>query len=470
MLIASEPSGADPHDAVAAPRRRDRWPARTLVALRGCPPRRVLLGAGALAYVALRVTRAVGVRPAVTPDSLIYLAPPGLHGRPPLVPAVFALLGHQLRVITLVHGVLSALCWLALAGVAVRLCKGRGARYLAGGGLLALGTCDAVARWDTAIGSDSLSLSLGVALVAASLWAAQRSSVRRVAVVAVLALLWSLARDSNSLVLGVAGVGGLAIASGGRRPWSWTAQALPMIFVAIFVLGQVSVSAGRRWQQSFDNVVGVRVLTDPARTRCFEAHGMPVAVEAMRGRYVVDVKTDPFVASPALARYRRWQDRSGRTTFVRCVLRDLGWALTAPFRTPETLSGPRGDPPLSSYGSPAFQAIVPAEIQSTLFTDRNAPLVVETAFVLAVVVAAVLWRGSVPRSWWLPLAILVLAVPHGVIAWHADTIEVGRHALQAAVELRIGLVLVAALSIDALLRAAAPTHTATSSSGDAAVT
>jgi hypothetical protein len=49
------------------------------------------------------------------------------------------------------------------------------------------------------------------------------------------------------------------------------------------------------------------------------------------------------------------------------------------------------------------------------------------------------WRRLNGRGLWAALALLLLSYPHLALVWHGDAMEVGRHALAAGVQLRLGL-------------------------------
>src|ERR1700730_13418956 len=64
----------------------------------------------------VRVLPILGANPPLNFDSHSFLARPGFTAsRPPVVPIVYTLLAHQVRVITIAQSVLAAACWAYLA-------------------------------------------------------------------------------------------------------------------------------------------------------------------------------------------------------------------------------------------------------------------------------------------------------------------------------------------------------------------
>jgi hypothetical protein len=217
--------------------------------------------------------------------------------------------------------------------------------------------------------------------------------------------------------------------------------------VGAALLGAVSIWTSGRSAASFDDVIAVRVLTKPDRQAYFLRHGMPRTIERLRWHLADQTNPhDPFFTAPDLASFRHWTSRKGRITYLLYAAEHPGWAVITPLRSPETLGGPVANPPLDGYGGPGYESLLPAEWQRLLFEDKPAALVLEVFAVIALAGLSMARRDRV--TWLLPAAVAALAVPHALIAWHGDTLEVGRHAVVAAIQLRIGLVMTAIVLAD----------------------
>jgi hypothetical protein len=423
----------------------------------------------ATVYVMLRLLPAAYGTPALTADSASYLHPVRLESQPPLTAAVYDLLAHDLRGIVLFQAALSAAAWLVLALVAGQ----RSHRFPLWSpvtlGILGLSLCDIVGRWDTAILSDSMSLSLGVLVLASLIYLRNGVTLRRTLAVAVLAILWSFSRDLNVLFVLGGGALTLAVIAGRwvfgptrRRPGPSTAAVLALTVVAALAL--IMADHEGRPDAPFDDVVGVRILADPAATAYFEKHGMPTAVLVMRGHYTGPiVAADPFFADPALASYRHWATTKGRITYLTYLLTHPRWALSAAFGNPETLAGPLTSPPLNLYGASNYQSLLPTEIQQIFFVPSNAALVLETAAMAALALLAG-YRGT-PDEWagrteFLAVSIGAAGCLYCVAACLSGGIETGRHALFGVVAIRIAMIFLGGTAVARLM--AARSNTASS--------
>jgi hypothetical protein len=263
--------------------------------------------------------------------------------------------------------------------------------------------------------------------------------------VLVVAAAWALTRDVDGVFLLV-----VAVAWWMFPPTRRLRLVVPagLAFLAIFAA--VSAAVAGRSAVSFDDVIGVRVLTDRQQQVFFLRRGMPSTVERLRGRLANEFDPhDPFITAPDLAGFRHWASREGRLTYFFYALQHPDWSIVLPLRSPETLGGPVANPPLSSYGGPGYESLLPTEAQRLLFEDKPAALVLEAIAVATVIAISRTRRGAQAPSG-LPLALAVLAVAHALLAWHGDTLEIGRHAITAAVVLRLGLVMCAVVHLDLL--------------------
>jgi hypothetical protein len=54
-------------------------------------------------------------------------------------------------------------------------------------------------------------------------------------------------------------------------------------------------------------------------------------------------------------------------------------------------------------------------------------------------------------SWYIPVALIVLAYPNAVIVFHAEPMEIGRHAVQMGVQLGVGFWMLLLFGMDIIL-------------------
>jgi hypothetical protein len=209
-------------------------------------------------------------------------------------------------------------------------------------------------------------------------------------------------------------------------------------------VGLAGVSAlaadhGERQDYPMRNVFEVRVLPYQDRVRWFADHGMPQAGEFLgpgaRGAHVEPGQA-PVVAvpddDPVLRDWLAWVGDGGRSAYARFLLTHPLYLVAEPLRSPERAFN-------NAQGDRGFYAPV---------DQRRLPLV--DGFVLPTV-AVVLLAGAVAgwavgRRMLTPLmaagaVIALLAVPHGVAAWHSDGMETARHLVVPALQLHLGVLL-----------------------------
>ncbi len=405
-------------------------------------PRLVMLG---VVYVGLRLLLAASHRAGINPDSADYLSGLTLRSRPPVVPFVYWMLGENTMRIAVVQGLVGGVSWLALAAAVQRTMRSRVAKAVVVGLVLIIGLTDVVCRWDSAMLTESFAISFGALFLAALVWMRERPASRAGWVLGVAAL-WALTREANAIYLVGLGIVWLALAPQLRAPRYWAALVTVSGIVALALTwGSAPGDA------SMHNVTGARVLMDPSMTTFFEDHGMPVSALRMRGQYSNHHDpTDPFRTAPDLSDYRDWAHQRGRTTYLAYMLFHPAWTVSEPLKSVEAWSGPLKSPPPTVYGSPQYKALLPAGVQRLLFPDRL--LVVMGELGVVGVLLAVAWtrRASRQLPVGLPLAVAGLAVAQMLLAWHADTIETGRHALIGVIQLRLAMAMLVAVTVDAL--------------------
>ena len=55
----------------------------------------------------------------------------------------------------------------------------------------------------------------------------------------------------------------------------------------------------------------------------------------------------------------------------------------------------------------------------------------------------------------MPVGVILLEIPHALLVYHGDTLEIPRHAILMAIMLRLGVLLLALFAIGALIEALA---------------
>jgi hypothetical protein len=416
---------------------------------------RLLFGAIALLCGLLHVWAGGATPLKILPDSDVYLgiaAKPIFStdflaaGRPPFVPLVFKLLGRNLAAIRWFQIALSVFAWSFLAWSILRFRLG--GRWAWGGaiGFLMLSLVGFVAQWEAAVLAESISLSLFVLVVGLGHHVVERPATGRVvAFIAVLSA-WVLSRDANAyeaLMLGAVLCPLVIVADRRRR------ASLLVIVGVTFVLfagASWSVNAGKRWVFPALNVLGQRILVSPEAARYFVDRGMPSppALAERAGKFA-SADDWAFYKDPRLESFRQWWFGHGKGTFTKYLLTHPSYLATGPARDHQVLTSPD----VSYYAPDAYRFVLVSSSSRLL-----PPWAVAAAWILVVAgLGVVLIRRQSRRAvYWPGLICLILTVPLAILVWHGDAMELERHSVQTAAQLRVGLCLGALAIADALGR------------------
>lgn len=345
---------------------------------------------------------------------------------------------------TVAQLVFSTIAWLVLAAVVARCIRVGLLRLVAFAAVLAFSLTTEVILWDELILSESVTFALTALLLAAWVMLIRSPRPSWVAVVLVLTLLWAFARDTNAYVALVVAV--LAALTLVRRDHRRLKGVLVAGLCIVFVLDYASADAGKRWLQPMIDVVDHRVLNSPSMEHYFVAHGF-----------------DPSSNWPIGS----WLRDHARGTYLTYLISHPGYALITPLhghqQTPTSTPDDAAsliDPNLAPYNDNANHRFlpIPEAAEKVLFPRGVALLCALLAIVLAGA-GLVAWRAGPDLLWLLPIGILLTTYPHFLVAWHQSGIEVDRHALEAALLLRLAILLLAVLTVDRALAGRARSQT-----------
>jgi hypothetical protein len=278
--------------------------------------------------------------------------------------------------------------------------------------------------------SESLSLGLTAILLAAWLWVVRAPTWTAAGTVLAITLVWVFARDSNAYLALATAI--LLLASLLHRPYRRLKLVLALGTCAIVVASLASADAGGRWKQPMRDILLNRVDKDPGMRDYFEAQLGP-----------------------------SWRELDARRVYARYLLSHPGYALgepfvgsrPVPFSSPDNLSS-LIDPDLRIYDDNAGDRILtlPRFLNAILF-PRGLLTILTVVAVVAIATSVVAARLGVSSVWAVPIVALISTFPHGLVVWHLSALEVDRHALQVAVILRLALLLLVVLALDAVLQA-----------------
>ena len=336
----------------------------------------------------------------------------------------------------------SLLAFTMLAFACARTAHTRAGRRLLFALPLAASLAPLVAKWNQAVMSESLSVSLFAFFVAAWFLYFHRPSWWALAAVAASAACWAAVRDTNyvtvAMIVPIAALAGV----GGRRK----SAALCIALIAAFALANAVESRSDRRLFSFYNIVGQRILPHPDRVDFFASAGDMPTSPALAERSGKRASDDglAFFTDVRLERFREWSATRATTAYMQFLLAHpfyslasptaeidgtflsrIGWAVHVDWSSP--------DGPLSPWAAAAL---------------RWAVLLGYGAAILS---AFALWRrGRFRETPWLlvPLGMALLSLPQLWIAWLGDAMDYLRHGLTAVLSFLLGGLLLSAAMVD----------------------
>jgi hypothetical protein len=370
--------------------------------------------------------------------------------RPPTYPLLLWLTGGGGRVVVVLQSVGYVMAWIWLGIVVWQRIVSRPVAIVT---IAVLGLTAVQARWalwTTQMLTESLSITLAVAGVAAW-WQFVAEPLRwRIAVATSITAAWILLRDSNAVAFTVFAVPSLVLAIlmvrravTDLRRYSVIGLA---VLVAVGVFSWIGQVASDRGDTSFHNNVGLRWLADPEMRSFFESRGMPVDAELL-ARTGSDAWADgeAFLREPALADYRAWAHGRGRTAAVE------SFVLEAPF----WLDGLRDD--LARSLRDEFRAYDLFDVGGRIprytlgpFDPTGSGVMLAVAMVASTACALLAAR----RRRALGLFAGFLLIPAWIdlyLSYAGDAVEVSRHLVGPLSRLSVVIVVVIAIGIDSAI-------------------
>ena len=347
-------------------------------------------------------------------------------GRSFFVPLVWkAIEGH----IVVGQLVISIAAWLLLALALAASLRPRLAKAIALWLVFGLSLCNPITQWDYALMSESISLSLLALVVAGTLFAVQRPFWLSLALVLLAGFAWAMTRDTNAYAALVAAPAlAIALAVFHRRRNLLVAALAGTLL--IFAVTYVDARHGGRDDGPIRDAVHLRLPHDnPAALVWMQAHGYT----GLWGANTPSVYRSFLLHHPWWTATQVFRDRPTYATY------------SSPGRLHALYT-----PAVEDRRAPASHYRIPRLVQRVFWPSRPAWLGVELLVVLTLAVASGLvlqWRD--PRLW-VAVATLLAVYPQLLVAWHGSGQEIDRHALGAAVQLRIAALLVVALSVERL--------------------
>lgn len=394
----------------------------------------------------------------VGPDSTLYLA----AARAPVWsrellagpgPFVFLLLvkasARDIQAVVAVQTILYISAWIWLAAAARAVLRTRGAQVVTFCGLLALATAPRLVVWNVTIATESVATAVACALVASALDLSRRADARRVLVFLAMLALFGFTRDTNALVLGVVVV--VAGVVGWRVP-ARRAVALGVAGTAVVVAASAMALSGQaeppRWLHPVNENITFRVVGDPDAERWFVERGMPLddSLRTLPDEFFLRARE--LRDGPEFEALRDWTREHGRDTYVRWLASRPVELVTDPWQARHRVVLP------DVVGYSIFPRNAPPGVYAVVGAVGLPPVVWLGELLLLATAGALALLAATRRA---PAGVLLVAATTLVIgvagfaaAYHGDALEIDRHSLTAAVQLRIAMWLTVGLVVDAV--------------------
>lgn len=295
--------------------------------------------------------------------------------------------------------------------------------------------------WDGVLLAESLANSLMILCVAAWFWLVSKWCWPRVALVLAPTFLWIFCRDAHASV-------GIAIAAFlfclvARKPRDLHYWVLALSYALFSSLSLSASNRAERWIFPFHNILGKRILPYWVNRSIFLENGMPLNGALMeRSGTWAGGDGRAFDFHPKLVHFREWRDSDGRKTYLKFLFLRFGWALQEPIRHGETML----DPSVWTYAPAGFPMRATPFARFLYFKGLVWVLVILAAVMLGS--AIVLARVPAKPGWWVAILLIVSAYGHALAVYHGDAMELARHSVGVALQLRLGFWLLVLLLLD----------------------
>jgi hypothetical protein len=214
-------------------------------------------------------------------------------------------------------------------------------------------------------------------------------------------------------------------------------------FLAMFLVASYSSDRGGRWTHASLNLLAHKILPNTQARAYFVDHGLPVsgALTALQEKSV----NDPLFWR--LHPFAEWWMQNGRRTWGLFLLTHPRYLLRPLFTDGRDMYGPN----MEVYESVGFHSAWRAALSVVAYPEGSG--LVALGLICALFVGLALPRREWLRSpeRWIPLALVLLGLGMGLFNEHCDAREVPRHATHTNLHLRLGLWLLLAQALDAIL-------------------
>jgi hypothetical protein len=285
--------------------------------------------------------------------------------RPLIFPLLLKIVHQNLRLTAALQLGISILAWGFLALMIARCMRDRNMRLSAFALVLAFSLDRHITGWDFVMMTESLSISFLVLFIAFGLWLLEGWQIGKVIALCVAGLMLAFTRDTNAwLLLMLAGFLALAVLLRWTHP---RALILAFFLTFTFSISNANANLGGRWVFPLGNLIGKRVLPDPAAVRFFESCGMPVspALIQLQGKFS-NAEDRAIYKNPELAPFRSWLEEDGKSCYMRWLISDPIYRIVETF---QEFDGLIAFTNVDKYFSRLYDPLMPVAVGRFFYLD-----------------------------------------------------------------------------------------------------
>jgi hypothetical protein len=222
---------------------------------------------------------------------------------------------------------------------------------------------------------------------------------------------------------------------------------LVLVLFGYFNLQISEIPTIPHWLYPLTNTLLNRILPDEELFSYFQARGLDASPELMALSGGLAHSGDFAIFNePSLSYVEDWLYHKGKRTYIQFLLDHPLYTLTAPWQNVRESLAPDE---IAGYAPDRYQPFAKWLFENLFFPGSLWLLLCLALGTLTGTLTARSWQGS--GAFWLLMGLLALFFPHFYLAWHGDAAEVGRHAIQASIQLRLALWLLLFLSLDKIV-------------------
>ena len=382
--------------------------------------------------------------PVLSGDSVDYLYMAGIpikrfnlfftNIRPWTVSLIYKLLPKSEDLLPIFQTTLWAFSWGILAFVFARSLKPAWFQPLAYTIVLVFSLTTPIIMWNHVVLSESISISLFAFLIALWMTLLKKWDFRILATIIIVTFFWQNTRETiiYFMILLTSLLVFIAITTPKLRPF----LVVSAFFTLFIIYGLTNSNRAYRYRFPMINIIGRRILTVERYKDYFVEHGMPVneTLLSLTGGWA-NSQDFAFFNDPSLRKFRRWLDDSGMKTYAQFLINHPEYTVLGPLKASNQMLS--GD--LSEYASDSLNTF-PYIIDEIFYPYRQTALYLFSGFVCML-------GWSITQPWkrtnlyWVPLILVIIAIPYGFVVWIGDEMEISRHAILFSILLRLGILL-----------------------------